>query len=80
MRTGAQGVCFHLYSRARSLGLAEFQVPELQRSPLDELCLQARPPLAQRGACPHENGSVDQRCCRLFLRGAGLVACPVASL
>ena len=39
---GMQGVCFHLYSRTRSAGLADFQVPELQRSPLDELCLQAR--------------------------------------
>jgi hypothetical protein len=45
-----QGVCYHLYSRARSAGLADFQVPELQRSPLDELCLQARrrPPLRPR--------------------------------
>ena len=37
-----QGVCFHLYSKARSSGLAEYQLPELQRSPLDELSLQAR--------------------------------------
>ena len=38
-----QGVCFHLYSKARSSGLAEYQLPELQRSPLDELSLQVRP-------------------------------------
>ena len=35
-----QGVCYHLYSRARSAALAEFQLPELQRCPLEELCLQ----------------------------------------
>ncbi|BDA50474.1 3'-5' RNA helicase YTHDC2 [Coccomyxa sp. Obi] len=37
-----QGVCFHLYSRVRSEGLADFQLPELQRSPLDELSLQVK--------------------------------------
>lgn len=42
-----QGVCFHLYSKARSSGLAEYQLPELQRSPLDELSLQARLPAAR---------------------------------
>ena len=36
------GVAFHLYSRARAAALAEFQAPELQRSPLDELCLQVK--------------------------------------
>ena len=41
--TLVQGVCFHLYSKARSSGLAEYQLPELQRSPLDELSLQVRP-------------------------------------
>ena len=35
-----QGVCFHLYSKTRSSGLSEYQLPELQRSPLDELSLQ----------------------------------------
>ena len=44
----AQGVCFHLYSRARSEGLADFQTPELQRSPLDELTLQVRALLSSR--------------------------------
>ena len=42
-----QGVCFHLYSKARSSGLAEYQLPELQRSPLDELSLQAGIPAAR---------------------------------
>ena len=36
------GVAFHCYSRTRSQALAEVQMPELKRSPLDELCLQAR--------------------------------------
>jgi HrpA-like RNA helicase len=49
------GVCFHLYSRQRSEALADFQLPELRRSPLDEMCLQAglaapRSP-AERTAC-----------------------------
>ena len=38
-----QGVCFHLYTRQRSEALQEFQLPELQRTPLDELCLQVSP-------------------------------------
>ena len=36
------GVAFHCYSRTRSAALAELQLPELKRSPLDELCLQVR--------------------------------------
>ncbi|KAL4422956.1 hypothetical protein ABPG75_009153 [Micractinium tetrahymenae] len=36
------GVCFHMYSRARSEALADFQLPELRRSPLDEMCLQVK--------------------------------------
>ncbi|KAK9807916.1 hypothetical protein WJX73_001801 [Symbiochloris irregularis] len=36
------GVCYHLYSRARSDSLPEFQLPELQRCPLEELCLQVK--------------------------------------
>jgi HrpA-like RNA helicase len=31
-----------LYSRVRSQALADFQLPELRRSPLDEMCLQAK--------------------------------------
>lgn len=34
------GVAFHCYSRTRSQALADVQLPELKRSPLDELCLQ----------------------------------------
>ena len=34
------GVAFHCYSSTRSQALAELQLPELKRSPLDELCLQ----------------------------------------
>lgn len=34
------GVAFHCYSHTRSQALAELQLPELKRSPLDELCLQ----------------------------------------
>ena len=36
------GVAIHLYSRARAASLPEFALPELQRSPLDELCLQVK--------------------------------------
>ena len=36
------GVAVHLYSRARAASLPEFALPELQRSPLDELCLQVK--------------------------------------
>ena len=35
-----EGIAFHCYSRVRSQALAELQLPELMRSPLDELCLQ----------------------------------------
>ena len=35
-----EGLAFHCYSRVRSQALAELQLPELMRSPLDELCLQ----------------------------------------
>jgi ATP-dependent RNA helicase DHX36 len=34
------GVAFHLYSRSRAAQLAPFQLPELHRTNLDELCLQ----------------------------------------
>eukprot|EP00803_Ostreobium_quekettii_P011048 evm.model.scf_1675.3 EVM.evm.TU.scf_1675.3 scf_1675:21405-33493(+) len=37
-----EGVAFHLYSRARSSRLPEFQEPELKRCPLEELCLQVK--------------------------------------
>ena len=37
-----QGVCFHLVSELRFSSLAETQVPEILRTPLESLCLQAR--------------------------------------
>ena len=43
-RTLVQGLCFHLYTRQRSEALQDFQAAELQRTPLDELCLNVRPP------------------------------------
>eukprot|EP00898_Chlorokybus_atmophyticus_P000428 jgi/Chlat1/1386/Chrsp12S02051 len=36
------GVCYHMYSRARSKAHAEFNQPELKRTPLEELCLQVK--------------------------------------
>ena len=36
------GECYRLYSSARFEAFAEFQLPEMQRSPLEELCLQVR--------------------------------------
>jgi len=34
------GVCFHLYSQSRSDALQPFQLPEIKRTALDEMCLQ----------------------------------------
>uniref|UniRef100_A0A8C6NIB8 RNA helicase n=1 Tax=Nothobranchius furzeri TaxID=105023 RepID=A0A8C6NIB8_NOTFU len=36
------GVCFHLFSRLRFNNMQEFQVPQLLRMPLQELCLQTK--------------------------------------
>ncbi|QDZ17545.1 P-loop nucleoside triphosphate helicase [Chloropicon primus] len=36
------GVCFHIYSTSRSDSLLDFQIPELKRSPLEEVCLQIK--------------------------------------
>lgn len=52
-----QGVCYHMFSRARSSAFAEFQVPELQRTPLEELCLQVSLLPALCSCCFH--GAVD---------------------
>ena len=46
-RRGRAGRCqpgsaFHLYSRTRSEALADFQLPEIKRSPLDEMGLQVK--------------------------------------
>jgi hypothetical protein len=45
------GVCVRLFSRLQWEALAEHQLPEFRRSPLEPLCLQARaaPALAQFG-------------------------------
>lgn len=34
------GVCYHLFSKIRAAALLEFQLPEIKRTPLEELCLQ----------------------------------------
>lgn len=44
------GVCFHLFSRLRFSNLQEFQVPQLLRMPLQELCLQTK--LLAPTSCP----------------------------
>nr|GEU80275.1 DExH-box ATP-dependent RNA helicase DExH6 [Tanacetum cinerariifolium] len=36
------GVCYHLYSKLRAASLPEFQVPEIKRTPIEELCLQVK--------------------------------------
>uniref|UniRef100_A0A8C3L563 RNA helicase n=1 Tax=Chrysolophus pictus TaxID=9089 RepID=A0A8C3L563_CHRPC len=36
------GVCFHLFSRLRFQNMLEFRTPELQRMPLQELCLHTK--------------------------------------
>ncbi|CAI9275397.1 unnamed protein product [Lactuca saligna] len=36
------GICYHLYSKLRAASLPEFQVPEIKRTPIEELCLQVK--------------------------------------
>ncbi|KAG6537934.1 hypothetical protein ZIOFF_003037 [Zingiber officinale] len=36
------GTCYHLFSKFRAVSLPEYQVPEIKRMPIEELCLQAR--------------------------------------
>ncbi|KAG6557198.1 hypothetical protein Mapa_001125 [Marchantia paleacea] len=36
------GVCYHLFSRTRAAALPDFQLPEIKRTPLEELCLQVK--------------------------------------
>ncbi|XP_037406779.1 DExH-box ATP-dependent RNA helicase DExH6-like isoform X2 [Triticum dicoccoides] len=36
------GICYHLYSRFRAASLPEFQIPEIKRMPIEELCLQVK--------------------------------------
>lgn len=35
------GTCYHLYSKVRASSLPNYQVPEIKRMPIEELCLQA---------------------------------------
>uniref|UniRef100_A0A096MCZ8 RNA helicase n=1 Tax=Poecilia formosa TaxID=48698 RepID=A0A096MCZ8_POEFO len=44
------GICFHLFSRLRFNNMQEFQVPQLLRMPLQELCLQTK--LLAPSSCP----------------------------
>uniref|UniRef100_A0A803MHF9 RNA helicase n=1 Tax=Chenopodium quinoa TaxID=63459 RepID=A0A803MHF9_CHEQI len=36
------GVCYHLYSKLRAVSFLDFQVPEIRRMPIEELCLQVK--------------------------------------
>ncbi|KAM0833304.1 hypothetical protein ACQ4PT_064344 [Festuca glaucescens] len=36
------GTCYHLYSRLRAASLQEYQTPEINRMPIEELCLQVK--------------------------------------
>nr|UZE37972.1 YTH domain containing 2 [Miichthys miiuy] len=44
------GICFHLFSRLRFNNMQDFQVPQLLRMPLQELCLQTK--LLAPSSCP----------------------------
>jgi len=49
------GECYRVYSTSRYESFAPFQLPEMQRSPLEELCLQVRV-LAESGAGVVDSG------------------------
>lgn len=36
------GICYHLYSKLRASSMPDFQVPEIKRMPIEELCLQVK--------------------------------------
>ncbi|KAB1218835.1 putative ATP-dependent RNA helicase YTHDC2 [Morella rubra] len=36
------GICYHLFSKLRAASLPEFQLPEIKRIPIEELCLQVK--------------------------------------
>lgn len=36
------GICYHLYSKLRAASMPDFQVPEIKRTPIEELCLQVK--------------------------------------
>ncbi|KAK3183357.1 hypothetical protein Dsin_030643 [Dipteronia sinensis] len=36
------GICYHFYSKLRAASLPDFQVPEIKRMPIEEICLQVK--------------------------------------
>ncbi|KAG6661759.1 DExH-box ATP-dependent RNA helicase DExH6-like [Carya illinoinensis] len=36
------GICYHLFSKLRAASFPEFQLPEIKRIPIEELCLQVK--------------------------------------
>ncbi|KAK7304961.1 hypothetical protein VNO77_42857 [Canavalia gladiata] len=36
------GICYHLYSKVQAASLPDFQVPEIKRMPIEDLCLQVK--------------------------------------
>ncbi|KAL3633801.1 hypothetical protein CASFOL_022563 [Castilleja foliolosa] len=36
------GICYHLFSKVRAASFLDFQVPEIKRMPIEELCLQVK--------------------------------------
>ncbi|KAH9315837.1 hypothetical protein KI387_024464, partial [Taxus chinensis] len=36
------GTCYHLFSKVRAAALPDYQIPEIKRTPLEELCLQVK--------------------------------------
>ncbi|XP_027331218.1 DExH-box ATP-dependent RNA helicase DExH6 isoform X2 [Abrus precatorius] len=36
------GICYHIYSKLRATSLPDFQIPEIRRIPIEELCLQVK--------------------------------------
>ncbi|PPR92099.1 hypothetical protein GOBAR_AA28575 [Gossypium barbadense] len=36
------GICYHLFSKLRAASMLDFQVPEIKRMPIEELCLQVK--------------------------------------
>ncbi|KAJ0980405.1 hypothetical protein J5N97_008660 [Dioscorea zingiberensis] len=36
------GICYHLFTKARATSLLDYQVPEIKRIPIEELCLQVK--------------------------------------
>ena len=53
------GKCYHLYSRAREAALADYPVPEILRTRLEELCLQIK--ILRLGAvAPFLSRAMDQ--------------------